>query len=178
MWLVRTTMVRVWMGMCRSKPKTRIGGNPKMLQEFKQHLTSETTYSCTCRCHIMSPFPTQTLIWFLGRFLRRRKLVEDWRFVLTHVDCMSRWFFVKQDVVIAHLRRGKPGMNHKPRLRWRDSWSDLLYAKTLLTAGDFLTLPLIVHLRRGRPDNDSYLDPLMTIRSLCLLAISMCSLVV
>ena len=52
-------------------------------------------------------------------------------------------------------------MNHKPKTSYEEIHAPTSsMPKLCLTAGDFLTLPLIVHLRRGRPENDSPSGPL------------------
>ena len=98
-----------------------------MSQEFKQHLTSKWPILAHDDPTSCFPYPTKILIWFLGRFLRRRQLAKDWRLsILMLFACHagSLW----NDWVVVHLRRGKPG---------KDSWSDLLDAKISFPAGDF-----------------------------------------
>ncbi len=89
-------------------------------------------------------------------FLMMTSLIRE----MTRIAITTFWHTDFVHILVETRVGGNPEWIIKPRLRWRDSWSDLLYAKTLLTAGDFLTLPLIVHLRRGRPENDSPSGPL------------------
>ena len=90
---------------------TRVGGDPESMLKL-----SDTLHVQPCQTNVVDSW---------------------WRTHNQSYQFNAKHHFVKSDIGIAHLRRGRPVMNHKPRLRWRDSCSDLLYAKTSFTAGDF-----------------------------------------
>ena len=131
-----------------------------MLRELKQHLTSEwpiLAYA-DATCFPLSDADLAMVSWSLFEKEETRKRLK----ICPHSCCLHVTLVLCGTIELS-LRiweGGNPEWIINPRLRWRDSWSDLLYAKTLLTAGDFLTLPLIDHLRRGRPENHSPSGPL------------------
>ena len=88
-----------------------------MLQQFKQHSTSEWPILAHDDPISCLPYPLKILILFLGRVLRRRQLAKDWRIDLTdavlfyplailtlflvHWSC-DRWRQLVKDYYVVH----------------------------------------------------------------------------